>query len=77
MHHVGCVKEVDRAEEIIEYNFGVLVVKRNLLVLVKDLGQILIDMAHDEENTSRLAITILFFWNNDVKKLDCEDVVLH
>ena len=51
-------------------------VKRNILIFVKNLGEVLIDMIHNEEDAWGL-FPALNFRNNDILEPDSEDVVLH
>ena len=47
-----------------------------LFVIAKDLSEVLVDIVHDKEDTVRV-LGLVFFWNNNIKKLDCEDIVFH
>ena len=79
MDDVGSVQEVDGAKEVVQYDFGMLHVERNVLILVENLCQILVDVAHDQEDASWVLLGVLtgLSGNDDINELDCEDIVLH
>lgn len=73
------VEEVNCTEQVVQNDFGMLHVKRNVLIFIENLGQVLIDMAHHQENAFWVGLRVLvgLSRNDDVNKLDSEDIVFH
>ena len=73
------VQEVNSTEQVVKNDFCVLHVERNVLIFIENLGQVLIDVAHDQENAFWVGLRVLvgFPRNDNVNELDSEDVVFH
>ena len=51
-------------------------VERDLQIFVENLCKVLVNVAHHKENAKRMAF-VVFLRNNNIHKLNGEDIVLH
>lgn len=77
MDYVGSVQEVDCAQKVVQNDLGMFHVKGNILVVIENLGQVLVDVAHDEEDAVWVLLFVVLLWDDDIDEFDSEDVVLH